>query len=1464
MLRYCFLLLTIEGKFRIGDQDFDLNNEFKNEATELSDMLDLNETEACTLLYEARTASEELDRTPSATAVIRFHAYRTFLVDSLRLLLKIILDDEQEDEIREALKKRFESILSSSQGRKEGSAFTQKCLDTMRNIEHWLNRISDQIQKMITVGQVSNANQDEVMGLQQQHLSMQHESLGAIITYLVKLDYTSLDNLKKLLAQIHQLDKWNTLVIHYVPVIISFFYNYGSVHRTVTHIDSRSIHKILVEGLDGNPWPLRQFQGAVLVWWLAEYNSWYFDLPDEHVGIEDEDGEKEANIRTDALAKALSTGAFQCILSICSQMTSSDWYDPARLGLIRTLLNDAFVLPQESATISQWYVEIVFEHLEIFTSSFIQNLPNALREFKSKEEDQRRQYINGLSSDIANELQEPDKHLERFFVIMSYAYEGRPEAANAFWEDTEGYLYGFLQWFSRRVSTPLVGAFCEMFRAISVGEEFANAAHTFLTDTSQAATSRARRATSLSWEQIFEELEFYANKVRDSPIAAVNTSSYGAGKTKSIDVDEPETPVMLESYLRLISHLCLQSASVRTWILSQTRCKVIDTVFALSNSSVPSRIRACAYGVLTGLSAEQTPEVHSLIWNSLDQWVSVGFPSTRPSRITNSVTSAANITFETIALDFEEMSAFIDLLNVLITPQEISQLYGALPFPESLGSSHRMPGIDPYIDFVLGTMLAQKALSFDTLKARILCSKIFHFVRIALGGFNERILLLAQQTGQSLDDTIDCSSLVTYVHLHPFSRTMEWMFNEKFLKVLFLMSHHDVSEISNTLSTAPANVSLLGAIEVMNLIMQLQTTYLDVVRPLLKAQFVARRQPVSNPSLTSFEDSISVHLRLITDLTYYAGTCHEDLALPSLELLKQFAKSRKLNNSQVSKISPQLLNNRLIDILQGNNDTDPVSKALGDLLDWDERELESGTDAPCFRIKFAILDFIEETLKASEDIPNMAHALLGFQCNGLSVSLDSEGIFMQRASLFHKIANLSLYYPCAVDGSLEYGLLNLKTKAWSIVHILWNAKLTSSLVMAALAEFPYLESLWINTPLVGSSTLWQGHTYQEADFMFSDAARAFECFLRQRSFLYTYAASQVRLLTFENSLTARNQLLSIAFGSSDINEGVGTIPSIFDLLDFLDVDLSKQMPDLTIGTPADWALYENCITTGKDGIPCFDMDSLEQLLTLKISHLQRNPAGTDSTALDKAIGEKDDVLSYFNGLNNQQAIQVTRIAALRAWADLLLILFQQGGLEAAQKTSVTVQALQIISPRLELFANAYQPETHILAQFVRSLVADLDLKSTALLTGRVGEVVQERLFELFKVSLKAISYPDTTIELRESFYNICHQYLDSAISRSENNRDNTMQVIRAVGEWTIETISEDAFGSAGTSSMIALLLLDALARSAMDDNSTYIIDLLARNNFLTVLVEALSRMLIELDQSPKAGKSPTDTLLPHN
>ena len=77
----------------------------------------------------------------------------------------------------------------------------------------------------------------------------------------------------------------------------------------------------------------------------------------------------------------------------------------------------------------------------------------------------------------------------------------------------------------------------------------------------------------------------------------------------------------------------------------------------------------------------------------------------------------------------------------------------------------------------------------------------------------------------------------------------------------------------------------------MNLILDHQSTYFDVVRPLVKSQSKQTMMNVANPSLSSFEDSVMDNLRLITDLCLYCGTGHPQLTLTSLALFEKLSGS---------------------------------------------------------------------------------------------------------------------------------------------------------------------------------------------------------------------------------------------------------------------------------------------------------------------------------------------------------------------------------------------------------------------------------------------------------------------------------------------------------------------------------------------------------------------------------------------
>jgi nuclear pore complex protein Nup205 len=196
------------------------------------------------------------------------------------------------------------------------------------------------------------------------------------------------------------------------------------------------------------------------------------------------------------------------MLSLSADVKSSDWDDPARHGLRQFLQRKVPPLNSDSTIFSDFFQELLMDQFESFIEGFITNLPDVLRKLRIDEDEQRQ---------LSNK-HDHDADLELFILIISYAFEGRPKAAlEGFWDVPDGALIGFMHWASRRASTPLVSAFCEMLQAISEDEECANAAHQFLLDEGPQSSGKMRRTHSLTWNQIFKELTFFSSKLRDRP-----------------------------------------------------------------------------------------------------------------------------------------------------------------------------------------------------------------------------------------------------------------------------------------------------------------------------------------------------------------------------------------------------------------------------------------------------------------------------------------------------------------------------------------------------------------------------------------------------------------------------------------------------------------------------------------------------------------------------------------------------------------------------------------------------------------------------------------------------------------------------------------------------------------------------------------------------------------------------------
>ena len=1455
------------GKITVdNDGEYSVNKEFQESATLLADTLDLDELESARLLLESQEDAELFNRSNVATAVIQFHERRQFLLECLRLLLKQSMAPELGEDIRDVSGQLITLILEAKDGPvHQRSPYVQKCLKAMADIEKWLFALGERQQATLALGQTLEPEVSEIMGIQQQSLEQQHESLGAIVNHLIKANRTGIEDFSRLLEHLAKIDRWSDHAVHYVPIIAAFTSQFGSSEGGGDLPDVRLLSNRILGSKDASPWILRNLQATTIVLWLAEYSGWYLEQPTgfelEHV-----DFEAEARSRSDSFIEALQDGAFQCILTICSQFIPNEWYDPARHGLIQLLLRDSLPLQHNLASTSPYFQELLMEQFEVFVDAFITNMPDTLRRLKLEEDDQRKKFRSALQSNVPGGVTEQTFHLERFLLIISFSFDGRAEAAQAFWSDVDSNLYGFLQWASKRQSTPCLGAFCDMLRSISRDEDCAASAHRFLLEESTISSSKIRRPSSLSWAQIFDELNVYTSKLREQPVGLRQAIKYGAS-SNSDDIVEPESPYMLESYMRLMSHLCNVSAEVRAWIISQPHFSIFEVLFQLCHSSVPARLHACAFTVIGAILTDKTTELGLSVWTSLDQWVSGKlFSALNLSKnVASTPVRTEQNTLEAIAADFEEAKDFIGLLQGLMCPAvQDTTLNDQLPFPETLGSSYRMPGIEPYVDFVFDKVFTSTTARYEEpLQQRILTFNILSFAVTCLNTFNEDLVVLAHKSTIPVDEAMNTSSLLTYIRLHPFARIMEWMFNERVLAALFAAAHHDIGEVSTASPESPLILSLCRSLEVMILIIDLQSTFLDIVRPNIKLHSTGRKQPVQNPSLASFEDSVALNLGIIADLGLYAGVGNRDLTVVSLKLLGKLASSRKLNISSNAAYGHRLYGNRLISAIEQHDDVERIARSLTLAMRFDPRELSQGTDAPGWTIKLVILDFLLHCLTISPDRPTLAHALLGFACKGTTVDVEEDSLFANSRSLFHAVLAVVVGYPNGDEDTMQEWSLGLKQRAMQVLSTLWNSPLTSIFTLSELRTNDFLFALFLRQAPIGPSTTWDGRLLKDADFLFTESAEALGQYLSHRCSLLDYTSTETRLAAIEGVPSLKARIFSTLLGSTSMPDGEQAAnPTIFDFLDFTELDVSRGIapPKLNFFAGVDFRIAT--VATFPNVDAGSDIKLIQEIIALQLNQLRKSGRFQDPNEEQRAGEEAEQILLYFQGENSRLKLISAKSKTTKAWADLLILAVGTSDLEPGGRAALILQALQLVTPKIEEYVVTNVWEAVDITKLVLALMFQFDFESSALDHSRAGDVANDRLFQVFRTALRAVNRPDVDVDLRELLYQICYRYLTgmSQVSDAPIRRRHGIQTLKSTGERTMDIICDDAYGASSSCQISALLLLDALARLAQADNSNYVIDSLTRTNFVQVFVESIEKIPQELRDTHAKGKHPRETL----
>ncbi|PNP49771.1 hypothetical protein THARTR1_09539 [Trichoderma harzianum] len=1437
------------GKVSIDGNEYSVNDKFQQDVFALSDEIDLDEVEAARYLLDSQDDVSVLGRSLLECAVIRFHQQRKYALDSFRLFLELNNQDYdgEEPSALEAIKVYVDTrLLRKTHSGSKRLAST--CLQTMVEIKSWLQKLGEKMTAAQTLGNVPTDDlpeELETVEFSRVSLIQQHEALGVILCECVDKRQAETAEFTEFISVLKRWDKYDTLLVHLVPAIGAYMSVFASSEGGYDLRQGRELNTKIFPPSDDSTWPLPFLHATVRAWWLAEYSGWYLDDPPESAIPPGTDLDEEDRQRSKQFLDSLKDGAFDFMLSVAGDIRSPDWHDSVRAGMRKWLQRKSSPLVSERTQFSNFFQLCLMSQLEVFVDAFITNLPDVLRKLRVEEDEQRQ----------LSQTHEQDLDLERFLLIIAYAYEGRPDASANFWQDPDSNLAGFMHWASRRASTPLVAAFCEMLQAISVNDECATAAHEFLLDEGHHSSGKMRRTQSLTWAQIFKELDFFSDKIKQKPTPAQTTRFRGGKPAADVIETEPESSMMLECYLRLITKLASESEITRQFLLLNSGYNLVDMLYELASSPIPSQLRGCVFLALKSLVSRKSLQENHAMWRCLENWISGGYVGATTAGTIRSLQPAPLVSmdriFDEMSNGFEDPESFIRLLLELVTPASDSNpLNDGLPFPENLGASSRAPGIEVYIDFVIGLVFSSKIQDLqDVHQTRVLRLSCLEFILACLTTFNEDLLVLANETNIAIDSLVSTTDLATYVRMHPFARVMEWMFNDKVMTALFNTIHQKSVDIGNATPDSPLILGVLRAIEVITKVLDLETTYLDLVRPLIKTQSGSRRQPVANAAYASFQDGLVTRLNLVVDLGKYCGIGHPDLTLACLKLLEKMSSSSKITAAW-SGTSRHAHRNKAIVAMEANGEHEGISRAfIAEVMT--PLEAVSGADSPLYVTKVYILDFLYQCLRMTPKEPTIAHLLLGFKCGLDSLSVEVNSSFASRTSLFHSILGLLLESPSNdALGGMRQWLIGIKSRVMRILNILWSSPLSSAIVVRELRENELLFHLLTRETVIQPDLSWEGQTVGNSQFPMTDGAVTLLEFLTLRSMTMEYIAMELCKIAQGRMPGVKRRIFDALNGQivSESNETIQT-PTVFDLFDFLLPDGFWEIPPPSIQFYKDLDLSA-CLEHDADGNQVYNLERVREILLLKRGEAQQNVV---IAANDMALIEREEVMimEYLISSDRQKQIASQCLRVLRSWIKVLLVMVESCDYKGAAQTSFFLQALQAILPSLEMFASDRPEEALELAKLARVLLFKLDLSPLSTedkSNGTIGNLVSDKLYQLFQTCLQAIGKWAGSPQLRSVYYEICYRYLTGMsedVGPLSASRPKTFKTVQVYGERLINVVCDDAYCGEPACQTSALIFLGALVHMDSQERESYIVEALNKLNFIGILIDSLRNIMKE-------------------
>jgi nuclear pore complex protein Nup205 len=208
----------LAGKIKVDDAEYKINEDFIESTLRLADEVELDEMEAAKILLDVQDDPEVPGNSLLERGLIRFHLQREYLLNCMRLCIQISNDEELDPEMHDAFEEIVHSSVFAVPGPGQpatGKKIIPKCLDAMRDIRAWLQKIQDKITTSSMMGQAVQAQTlefQEAIEFSRKALVTQHEILAVIMSSAIEKQHAETQDFNDFFAMLKKIDRYDQLL----------------------------------------------------------------------------------------------------------------------------------------------------------------------------------------------------------------------------------------------------------------------------------------------------------------------------------------------------------------------------------------------------------------------------------------------------------------------------------------------------------------------------------------------------------------------------------------------------------------------------------------------------------------------------------------------------------------------------------------------------------------------------------------------------------------------------------------------------------------------------------------------------------------------------------------------------------------------------------------------------------------------------------------------------------------------------------------------------------------------------------------------------------------------------------------------------------------------------------------------------------------------------------------------------